>query len=752
MPIVSPSRVLLVIVALAAAGCEGCDGPAEPCETRADCPTGQYCRDGQCVPDVVGPDGDADVDADVDADGDSGPECVSAMICGTPPRCCEPGEECVDGACLPPCASAVRCGEGMATCCSTDQVCVSGACVDPGDPCTDSFDCPEEAFCEPTLERCLPQFDPVTCESTPVYGDLEVIEEWSVTEVTEAPECRHPISAPVVVDLDGDARPEVISSFSCDDDWQRGVLRAFRGTDGAEVWAAAAAADQLNGRSSIAAGDLTGDGLPEIVAAALPATGTVLAFSPNGERLWESHDEAGASLRVPLDNGAPTLADLDGDGSPEVVCGATVLDAAGALVWTRDLGPAEGSNSSYSGGISAVADIDLDGEPEVVAGRRSYEADGTPRWTAEGDDGYPAVADFDDDEQPEIVLVANGTVRYVDGSTGALEWGPVTLPGGGIGGPPTVADFDADGLPEIGVAGAGSYTVYDPDGATDVLWSMTTQDFSSNTTGSSVFDFEGDGAAEVVYGDECYMRVYRGTDGAVLLRIPSTSHTIHEYPLVADVDGDNNSEIVIVANARVHDLAVSCVAADPGYDGERHGLYVYGDARGQWMRTRRIWNQHAYHVTNVSPTGAIPALESNNWELSSLNNYRQNVQGEGVFNAADLVVLALEVELSGCPETATLRARVSNVGNLGVGPGVPVAFRSGTPESPGPLLGVGATEVTLLPGSSTVVELTVPLEGDGPYAWVAIVDDDGTGAGVVVECDEDDNAAAIGAVDCEIIE
>ena len=82
------------------------------------------------------------------------------------------------------------------------------------------------------------------------------------------------------------------------------------------------------------------------------------------------------------------------------------------------------------------------------------------------------------------------------------------------------------GLPELGVAGADFYTVFDidcsatprpngecagsgadrcddisgihrgacPDG---ILWSRKTQDHSSNITGSSVFDFEADGAAEV---------------------------------------------------------------------------------------------------------------------------------------------------------------------------------------------------------------------------------------------------------------
>src|SRR5690606_10463058 len=140
---------------------------------------------------------------------------------------------------------------------------------------------------------------------------------------------------------------------------------------------------------------------------------------------------------------------------------------------------------------------------------------------------------------------------------------------------PTLADFDGDNLPEIGVAGATAYSVFDPDGPAPVLWSRDTKDFSSHATGSSVFDFEGDGVAEVIYGDECFVRVYRGTDGHVLLEIPNNTGTIHEYPLVADVDADGRSEILVVANNR-NDL---CSATYPDWaagGGLRRGLFVYG--------------------------------------------------------------------------------------------------------------------------------------------------------------------------------
>ena len=706
--------------------------------TSADCSGTEVCVDGECQ-ERSAMDGGA---------ADAGGGCPSMVLCGSPAMCCAEGDECVEGACLAPCASGVRCGADRATCCGDSQVCISDACVDPGDACTDSFDCPMGAFCEPTLGRCLPQFDPVTCERTPVFGMFETTLEWSQETATEVPDCMHPISTPVVVDLDGDGLPEVVSSASCNDSWQRAVLRAFRGDTGAPVWTVSDPLFQINGRASIGAGDLTGDGLPEIVALAVPAVARAYAFRPDGTFLWASTDATGGPLTIAFDNGAPTFADLDMDGTPEVILGAVVLDASGRLVWQQDTGGAEGSNSGYEGGISAVADIDLDGAPEVVAGRRAYEADGTPKWTAPVLDGYPAIASFDADPQPEVVLVASGQVYLLDGMDGSVQWGPVALPGGGRGGPPTVADFDGDGLAEIGVAGAASYSVYDPHGPMDVLWSQPTQDLSSNATGSSVFDFEGDGAAEVVYADECYMRVYRGTDGMVLLQIPSVSATIHEYPLVADVDGDGNSEIVITANDRTSGQRTQCLSADPTWDGARRGVFVYGDARDQWVRTRRIWNQHAYHVTNIEPDGVVPASETDNWSVPGLNNYRQNAQGEGVYNAPDLAVLALEVRLASCPEAATLRARVVNEGSLGVMAGVPVAFYRGTTADPAAFLGTASTTVPLLPGATTVVELSVPLSGPSPWSFLAVVDDDGAGGSVVDECDESDNAATIEGLSC----
>src|SRR5678815_1864953 len=84
-----------------------------------------------------------------------------------------------------------------------------------------------------------------------------------------------------------------------------------------------------------------------------------------------------------------------------------------------------------------------------------------------------------------------------------------------------------------------------------VRWAQPSQDASSKQTGSSIFDFDGDGRAEVVYADECFLRVYEGATGRVLYSAYRTSGTWYENPTVADVDRDDNTEIVVNSNTGV---------------------------------------------------------------------------------------------------------------------------------------------------------------------------------------------------------
>jgi len=721
----------------------------------------------------------------------SGGELCQGTLCGQPVVCCAPDEECVEQKCLPACPSEVRCGDNLEVCCPDGAVCSAGQCVVPGDPCADSYDCDPGEYCEPTLDKCLPQADPLLCEVVPNFGALTVTQEWAFAG-------EDVISSPAIGDVTGDGVPEVIVNTTNyqSNNYINGIVLALDGTTGAELWRITPDIPNKkygsHGRTTLGIGDVSGDGVADIVyAGRQDANGRspIHAVDGTGAWLWTSRNAMNQVAVQAIQNGGVTLANFDEDDPAEIVWGASLFDNDGLLVWSTGLdGGLVGSPADYPGGIAAAVDLTGDGRPEIVTGRQAWSVTWTPgnppqvmvqqMWiNNDGGDGWPAVADLDLNGTPEIILVASGQLRVLDGKTGKLWCGvdptgvaceqnnalrtkAYAVPAGGRGGPPTIADFDGDGRPEAGVAGAAAYTVFDFNRAGEQIvkpandpmpaagaifrrWSKTTQDQSSNCTGSSVFDFQGDGAAEVVYADECYVRVYAGTDGTEQLKLENSSATIHEYPLVADVDDDGNSEILVVAN----NTANNC-AAIPNYKTKR-GVYLLGDAGDGWVPTRRVWTQHTYHVTNALSDANIPAKETDNWTVPTLNNYRQNDQGAGVFNAPDLTI-DLSVGLEMCADQLLLIATVYNKGALGVPAGVEVDFYEGL-DANGLLLGTQATTKALLPGGSTKVTLLVPAPpNDMTKDYYAEVDNASQGDGAILECDEDNNDASATMAGCVI--
>jgi hypothetical protein len=743
-----------------------------------------------------------------DGTGTTGELCET-ILCGG--ECCEVEYECVNEVCLPPCESEIRCGENQEICCDAGQVCLASACATPTGPCVDSFDCEEGEFCEPTLDQCLPQPEPLDCEILPDFEDVEVTLEWSYTD-------DQIISMPVVGDIDGDMQPEVIVNtyFATDPGGSSleffGEIIVFDGTNGQEQFRVEN--DPAGGdfgsysRSTVGIADVDDNGLADVVYVGRPQTNIppfvnnsslIHAINGLGQHLWASHAPDGTPHFIYVRHGAPAFANFDDDDASEVIFGTTVLDNDGTVVfdqsneWMRG-GGVYGSNGDYLGGISTVADLNGDGYPEIISGRQAWSvswdqpAMGPPDvqltllWEYIGPDGFPAVADLDQDGDPEVVLVGDpapynvldGIIVVLDGATGQLWCGvdptdalcqadaglrtqPISIPGGGRGGPATIADFDGDGRPEIAVAGGSSYSVYDlnrmgedvvqpggnpPPQAGDIYvrWSSITQDQSSNVTGSSVFDFQGDGIAEVIYQDECYLRVYSGDDGDIILEEQNSSATIHEYPIVVDVDDDGNSELLVVANDA--NAAADC-GMIPGYV-TRRGIYVYGDINDQWVRTRQVWNSHTYHVTNSTSSGLTPPMEPNNWEDPALNDFRQNFQGSGVFNAPDLEV-NLSVGLANCMQLEfEVIATIRNTGSIGVPAGIDVSLYRGT-DATGELVSTQATPVALLPGAQTDLSWLEPTTPMGTDYFVVVDADD---VELVPECIEDNNTALASAVAC----
>ena len=696
-------------------------------------------------------------------------------ICGT--ICCAAGEVCEDGACQAGCPTVVCdgqcCAEGElcvgnstccpagrtcgAACCGSNEDCVAGQCIVLGPACDpagascatrpDVTGCPDGQTCDPELRRCVPDRSDASCTFEPPVGEFEPVPlftwgrrlarecddnsecqtnercedeqcvvTWPHVEPVDLPDHYQVTSIPVVADLDGDCVPEIIfntfrdSSFNSD-----GVVRAIRGDNGAAVWTASAAAYRTDGTANPAVADVDGDGRLEVYIA--NASNAVLAFDDRGRPLWTSDTYTG-----PEDSGSVTIANLDGEGPAEIVFGAAVYDATGKLVFEGT----EGRGFGGQGPISCIADLDGDGRPELIAGNTAYAFTGrianaslvgTVRFTAETPDGYCGIADLDGDGAPEVVLVASGTIYVLQGQTGATL-ASASIPGGGHGGAPNIADFDGDGRPDIATAGASRYVVmrYDGPAQLGVAWSAPTEDDSSSRTGSSVFDFDGDGRAEVVYNDEEFVRIYPGrepdclmsppgpgcdgemTDEEILFRDLNSSRTRTEYPVIADVDGDFKAEIVFATSNEANFL-------DPELLGDA-GIEVWRDRLDNWVSTPAIWNQHAYHITNVTLAGAVPLREPDSWTTppeAPFNSYRRNAQGTRAAQCApDLVVEQVRQDRSRCP-TLVMQAQLVNQGCLGVGPGVVIQVV----DADGDVLGQTVTTSPLSAGLVVPIEIAV---------------------------------------------
>jgi hypothetical protein len=457
---------------------------------------------------------------------------------------------CPDG--RPPCADV---------CCDGASDCRFGQCFEPGGACALQDDCPQADFCDPVLAACLTRDALPPCEYRPPVGQFDPVVQWGWHGSPILPDYRFVMMTPAVVSLtddNGDGRvdqddvPDVVFTtyVSGGSHAEEGVLRAVSGDDGRELFTAADPADRVNGLSSLAVGDLDGDGSVDIVTSAFAGRSVfasgLQAFERDGRVKWKS------DAAYVIGWGGPALADLEGDGTVEVVAGRVVLHGATGRLKCQAEGPGGQGDHDGRRPLSVPVDLDGDGLQEIVTGNAVYESDCRTRWVQAGEpDGFPAVADLNLDGTPEIVVVYSGGVRIQD-ITGRVLARNVGVPGAtDPGGAPTIADFDGDGRPEMAMAGSTQYVVMKPTAdlsGLEVLWSVATQDASSRVTGSSVFDFDGDGSAEVVYNDECYVRVMRGRDGAILFQTENSSGTTYEYPLIVDVDGDGAAEIIAIGN------------------------------------------------------------------------------------------------------------------------------------------------------------------------------------------------------------
>ena len=552
--------------------------------------------------------------------------------------------------------------------------------------------------CDTTL---LPESTAAVDEScyTETVGSWTPTIKWTNTEVSGL------YTTPVVGDLDGDGKPEIVATN------MYGQTFALRGDTGSVLWITPMSSNTEDMTPAIA--DVNNDGSVDVVVSGM--YGTKALNGQTGDVIWQAPQ---MDMNYPC--GAVGVYDLDGDGSVEVVIGNVILNGAdGSLRGSGSFG--RGSGHDWAAPMGVAADVLRNGSLQVVVGNALYDADGNTIWNNGLSDGFVAVGQFDGDEQGEIVVTKTGPLRLQD-HDGTLIWERPSLTGY-TSGPPTIADFDNDGEPEIGVAGMGVYMVVDKEGNT--LWSKPTNDYSSGFTGSAVFDFEGDGSAEVVYADENDVWVFDGATGAVKMQESRHSNvTCSEYPTIADIDSDGHAEIVF--------------ASFPWNGQGEQGIAVIEDADDSWMPATQIWNQHAYSITNINDDGSVPVYPDVNWD--TYNTFRsgdlvagQNGDFPDFFGIIDDVCAECE------DNKLTVYARIGNQGLMDVEGSVNVEVRM--VSSNGYKTAYNQTvEGPFHSGSmSASIAMEIDTQGAEVYSLEFLVDENGSATGEYIECNEDNN-------------
>jgi hypothetical protein len=323
---------------------------------------------------------------------------------------------------------------------------------------------------------------------------------------------------------------------------------------------------------------------------------------------------------------SPAVADLDGDGAPEVVASASsivALDGAtGALEWRV----ASGHDRSEPGASSAgrtwpgivVADVDGDGELEIATAHGGgwasvYDADGFfepgwPRRPVANELRGLAVGDLDRDGTMEIVVSA---ARSDPVNTWVLEHDGSTRPGWPqlVGGPGfawgiynnnvALAELDGDAALEIVVPSDVTYACsYDPDGSQRLA-----DPVYLGRTWCEVGTWES------------YATELRGFGLCNGLRAESyRTNFAHGPATVADLDGDGGPEVVVTG--RTYD----CTG---GETTKYTGVYLFQGDRGRFVTPAYDW------TTVPVDLGAPLSLDFEVIEHANSNPAVADLDGDG---------------------------------------------------------------------------------------------------------------------------
>jgi RHS repeat-associated protein len=461
-----------------------------------------------------------------------------------------------------------------------------------------------------------------------------------------------PLAPPRVADMNDDGRVNVFSQVTNGVAGQNIFL--ISSPDTGELIATSPPLDRgVINSTGKALADIDLDGYVEIISiggensATGPDMTRIFAFEHDGTFKWKSEQIAdryfidgvrAANGDGSLNAAEPTIADLDQDGTPEIIVGhgvnpdgsaldgvaVTVFDNQGMKLFTSY---ARGIQAGGSGMRAEIVDLDLDGDPEILVGSAAFSHTGELLWKRNEFRNFerratPIVANLDGDPFPELILSFDEFSTMALNHDGSDYWDepvPTVRNFATFEAELVVADVDDDGPVEVLAVGNNAFgpakleVLNGLDGS--LKWQFPSDDRVLNlgVITPTVFDLDGDGDTEVLlFGlNPRTLYVLEGATGQLIeeFDLGISAGPTFEIPIFADVDGDGASELLLNGTFRF---------------GPSSAYWVFESSNDDWAPARPIWNQWNYHVTNVNDDGTIPQFEQPHWLLPGLNQNRVN--------------------------------------------------------------------------------------------------------------------------------
>lgn len=404
------------------------------------------------------------------------------------------------------------------------------------------------------------------------------------------------VNAVLALDLDGDGRVDVVAGNGLGHDFS-----VFLGTGRggfAEPVDYAVGAPQIS-RVALAAGDLDGDGHPDIVATGTTATGAWL-YRGRGDGSFEGAvDLALGDAAGPR---AVAIGDLDRDGVPDVVVANGDSETVSVLFGDGDGGFAAPISLAIPGWPAEVAigEVTGDGHPDIVLASAGDEVvavlagDGARAFATPLELPLPAqpaglaVGDLDGDGIDDIAVStwnagggaeAPGAVAVLlaSGDGGFAEPALLALDGvAGRGQALALADMTGDGHRDIVVAqpNGNAVSLFANDGAGG-FGARVVRAAGSGSGPVAVADVDGDGHPDVVTGNSENVSILPG-DGGGDFGFPR--HPVGAMPhgvAAADLDGDGVPEL---ATADMRSNTVTVLGGDGEGGLVTLGVHAVGDS------------------------------------------------------------------------------------------------------------------------------------------------------------------------------